>query len=353
MNTKRMQGIEVLRVFAIFMVVLIHSTPEYTRDADTNVAALILQSISRAGFISFFIISGYFALNEKIVSLKKYYYNRYVAIIIPFLIYAYIHYFMVHFNFGRTDYALSGFFSLSTVTDFLHAVIIGPAFNGSMFVSLHYWFVYWIIGAYAVAPFVGYVIQRIESGVRLKAIAFLLGISWYQLYINRYFPAANIIPIPYITDGWFIYFLIGGLLNGLTLSKYRMYAYVLCIAGYTLTLVLTWVNFNVLGNNQPPYGIDINMVLCASGLFILFQTMRESALTRWIAKSSKHTYGIYLTHVFMMYYVSSFTKAATSSDVINSVLTAVAAFVLALVFSIIIDNLLIIRLLKKIKLSKN
>ncbi|MBQ0206328.1 hypothetical protein [Citrobacter portucalensis] len=74
---------------------------------------------------------------------------------------------------------------MTTVTNFLHAVIIGPAFNGSMFVSLHYWFVYRIIGAYAVAPFVGYVIQRIELGVRLKAIAFLLGISWYQLYINR------------------------------------------------------------------------------------------------------------------------------------------------------------------------
>lgn len=54
MIAKRIPGVEVLRVFAIFMVVLIHSTPEYTNGSGTNLAALILQSVSRAGFISFF-----------------------------------------------------------------------------------------------------------------------------------------------------------------------------------------------------------------------------------------------------------------------------------------------------------
>lgn len=119
---------------------------------------------------------------------------------------------MVHYDFGRAANALSGFFSITTLADFLHAVIIGPAFNGSMFVSLHFWFIYWIVGAYAVVPFVGYVIQRIEPSSRLKSIAFLLGVSWLHLYVNRYFPNANIISIPFIADGWFVYFLIGGLL---------------------------------------------------------------------------------------------------------------------------------------------
>lgn len=68
MIAKRMQGIEVLRVFAIFMVVLIHSTPEYKHGAETNLAALILQSVSRAGFISFFIISGYLRLTKKLLA---------------------------------------------------------------------------------------------------------------------------------------------------------------------------------------------------------------------------------------------------------------------------------------------
>ncbi|HFK4065129.1 TPA: acyltransferase [Kluyvera ascorbata] len=308
MIAKRMQGIEILRVFAIFMVVLIHSTPEYKVDANSNAAALMWQSVSRAGFISFFLISGYFALNEKITNLKIYYYNRLITIVIPFLIYAYIHYFMVHFNFGRAEHALSGFFSLATITDFLHAVMIGPIHNSSMFVSLHYWFVYWIIGAYAVAPFVGYITQRIEPDNRLKAISFLLVISWIPLYSNRYFPEWNVIPTPYITDGWFVYFLIGGLLNGLELSRYRKNAYILAIVGYFMTITFTLVNFNVLGNNQTPYGIDINMVFCAGGLFILFQTLRESMITRWVAKVSKHTYGIYLTHVFIMYAVSGVTK---------------------------------------------
>jgi len=53
----------------------------------------------------------------------------------------------------------------------------------------------------------------------------------------------------------------------------------------------------------------------------------------------------------MMYFVSGFTKKATSSDVINSVFTAVMAFILALIFSFIIDNLFVLRLLKKLKLG--
>jgi surface polysaccharide O-acyltransferase-like enzyme len=75
--------------------------------------------------------------------------------------------------------------------------LLSGSFNGSMFVSLHFWFIYWIVGAYAVVPFVGYVIQRIEPSSRLKSIA-LLGVSWLHLYVNRYFPNANIISIPFM-----------------------------------------------------------------------------------------------------------------------------------------------------------
>lgn len=65
MIAKRIPGVEVLRVFAIFMVVLIHSTPEYTNGSGTNLAALILQSVSRAGFISFFLITVISPLTKK------------------------------------------------------------------------------------------------------------------------------------------------------------------------------------------------------------------------------------------------------------------------------------------------
>ncbi|WP_432264739.1 hypothetical protein [Enterobacter roggenkampii] len=93
------------------------------------------------------------------------------------------------------------------------------------------------------------------------------------------------------------------------------------------------------------------MVLCVCGFFIIFQTLRESFLTTWVAKASKYTYGIYLTHVFMMYFVSGYTKTATSSVIANSVLTAVVAFTLALIFCFIFDNLFIFKLIRKLKLS--
>jgi len=352
MLAKRMQGIEILRIFAIFMVVLIHSAPEYKNNAETDLAALILQSISRAGFIAFFLISGYFALNEKIINLKKFYYNSFIAIFIPFIIYAYIHFYMLHFNYGRAEHALIGFFSLDTISQFLHAVIIGPDFNGSLFVSIHFWFVYWIIGAYLVSPFIGYVIQRIEPAVRLKSILFFLLISWVHLYIGRYFPAANVIALPYIVNDWFVYFLIGGLMNGVDLRSYRKYSYSLLFVGYGLTLLLTWLNYDVLSINQSPYNIDINMVLCVAGIFMLFYSLKETAFTNWIVKFSKYTYSIYLSHVFIMYFLSGFTKTATANATFNALLTAICTFLVALVFSIVVDNLLVFRLVNLLKLRK-
>lgn len=42
MKTKSIHGIELLRLFAIFMVVFIHSTREYERVVEENIAYLIL-----------------------------------------------------------------------------------------------------------------------------------------------------------------------------------------------------------------------------------------------------------------------------------------------------------------------
>ncbi|HDL3613744.1 TPA: acyltransferase family protein, partial [Escherichia coli] len=137
---------------------------------------------------------------------------------------------------------------------------------------------------------------------------------------------------------------------GIIFDKYNKSALLLCIVGYIITIIFTLINFHVFGNNQASYGIGMNMAFCAIGLFILFQSIKESVITRNITKLSKYTHDVYLTHIFMMYYISAYIKIATTNDTFNSLLTVVASFIMALIFPFVIDNVVILRMINKLKL---
>lgn len=52
----------------------------------------------------------------------------------------------------------------------------------------------------------------------------------------------------------------------------------------------------------------------------------------------------------MMYYISAYIKIATTNDTFNSLLTVVASFIMALIFPFVIDNVVILRMINKLKL---
>lgn len=349
MSRQRTLSIEALRVFAFLMVILIHVSPEYTIGGSDNTTALILQTISRAGFITFFIISGYFALNEKIKSITSFYYKRLVAILIPFLTYSYLHYFMVHNNFGMTSDLLKSAFSQETLSGYFTALISGPARNGSMFVSNHFWFVYWIIGMYLVTPLIGPAIQKIKPENAFNVIIGLVAINCSFLYLNRFTNFGDVIFIPHL-DGWFLYFILGGVIRHLDPYKYKKQAYTLFVIGMLSTAAVTYANYNWWGINTAPYKDDLNMVISALSIFYIFNSINSNNITmRAAAFMAKYSYSMYLCHVFIYYYFNLTIKDLIHNAFLCSIVTAIIVFFTSLIVSIVIDTLITNRIVSLLK----
>ncbi|KXL18346.1 acyltransferase [Escherichia coli] len=343
MLKQRNLGIEALRIFSFIMVVTIHTAPEYSIGGNNNITALILQSLSRGGFICFFIISGYFALNDNIKDIKKYYYNKMITIVFPFIIYAYIHYFMVHNNFGTSLELWKNFISFDELKSFVNAIMIGPSFNGPKFMSLHFWFVYWIVGAFIVSPFIAYIVNLIPSEKRMSAIFVLISLNMFHLYITRYIPKANIIFLPYIVNGWFLYFLIGGLLNGIKVTNPIKTPMLMFMSGYILTIIITVLNYNVLGIKKMPYGEDINMILMATGLFIMFYNSNIKWPASLTLVISRHSYSMYLCHVFILYFISGLLKPVTDIYFINIIFKILTVSILSFIFAYLVDTFIVFK----------
>ncbi len=349
MFRQRTLSIEALRVFSFLMVILIHVSPEYAVGGNDNTTALILQTIARAGFITFFIISGYFALNEKIASFTSFYYKRLVAIIIPFLLYSYLHYFMVHNSFGITSDLLKHVFSQETFIGYFTALISGPARNGSMFISNHFWFVYWIIGMYLVTPLIGPAIHKIKSESAFYIIIGLVAINCSFLYLNRFTSYGEVIFIPHL-DGWFLYFILGGVIRHIDPYKYKKQAYVLLAVGILSTVAVTYANYNWWGINMAPYKDDLNMIVSALSIFYIFNSITlNNSTMRAVAFMAKYSYSMYLCHVFIYYYFNFRIKQLIHDAFLCSIVTAIIVFFTSLIVSIVIDTLITNRMVSLLK----
>lgn len=80
------------------------------------------------------------------------------------------------------------FISFDELKSFVNAIMIGPSFNGPKFMSLHFWFVYWIVGAFIVSPFIAYIVNLIPSEKRMSAIFVLISLNMFHLYITLLYP---------------------------------------------------------------------------------------------------------------------------------------------------------------------
>lgn len=60
-----------------------------------------------------------------------------------------------------------------------------------------------------------------------------------------------------------------------------------------------------------PYGEDINMILMATGLFIMFYNSNIKWPASLTLVISRHSYSMYLCHVFILYFISGLLKPVT------------------------------------------
>lgn len=215
-----------------------------------------------------------------------------------------------------------------------------------------FWFMYAILGMYLLAPILTpYINQAGLSGVQfllaLWALSLILPLG--NLFIDGFYNTEG--DYAYMLSafsGYPGYMILGYYLrkSPLKITQYR-YGWLFIILGWLfMMMIVAFVGFRfpqhrdyVLGN------LSFVNALIVILIFSLFQAVfkEESSLTKVAQKLTKYTFGIYLVHVFVVFFV----KLATESFSIP-----VPVRLLVVILLSFIGSLLITWLLSKSRFSK-
>lgn len=292
-KAKRQANFELLRICAMFMVVVLHwlsnsrSLPENGRPLDQiGTAAVFLEAFCLVAVNVYVLISGYF------LSEAPFAWRRVITVICQTLFYTIL---------IPPALALCGILPLSELTDVYRLQkSVFPVQSG------HYWFVSAYVVMCLLSPFLNEGLKRLEK----KRLQQLLVAFLFFFCIGKTF-----MPLQFATDrygydfGWFcVVYLIGGYVRRYGIGFFRNGRRGFCVyAGAALLsgaaeIVLTVLSERFSGlSYSASVPFHYNYLLCivgAVGLFYAFSYLRIpeglfSRLVRWVSPA---VFGVYLIH---------------------------------------------------------
>lgn len=336
-NVSRLFYCDYLRVFAAFSVIVIHACAQYWNDFDINSLEWFVlngyEGITRWAVPVFVMISGALLLNKEI-PLKRIY-SRYVL------------HLLCAFAFWSIFYCI---FNRRTWPDLCFYLLVG---------NHHMWYVAMIIGLYICIPF----IRKITDSASLCTYYLVLWFVFSSLipFVADLtsFSASDAVQTLRaglleqmdnmhlgILSGYAGYFILGFCLNRLPFDrKARLLIYALGILG-TFSAIALNLYFSVYMQSRIGafFGsFSVTILLQAAAVFIWFRynvrsTGRLNAVMAWI---SRHCFGIYLIHAFILDVLDHGLGLNTLSfhPAISVPLISCIVFVLSLLLSWLISKI--------------
>lgn len=344
MNIKqRNYNLDLLRILACFMVIVIHVCATNWDNTNTNSFYFaiynIYDSLVRASVPLFVMISGVFFLNQKEIETKKLYKTKILKLCVFYFSWNIIYYFFDIFIY-KYDF---------TILSFLNKVILG---------HFHLWFIPMIIGLYIISPLLTKITMNSSSKlVKYFITIFMVGCLMttidYCTFLPKYELIHNFIsklPIDIICQ-YYSYFLLGYYLYNYDFTRIEKKkillsgTFIICILVCTCG---TWYLSHVSGfNNATLYeNFSIFTLLEAIIIFLLFKKnnfISEKIYADKVAKISKDTLGIYAIHIMIMNLLFHYQIITITS--FNPVLSVPIISAIVFIFSLIC-----VRVLRKIKL---
>lgn len=333
----RYLNFDTLRCFAIFMVIMVHALGYIEKYAiNYNKTWLFVQAMYSIVFACngiFFMLSGYFTLDkfDKIKDEKifEFYKKKIINIIIPFFLISIVYYVADIKSVECTNV----FFY---IIDFLMKFITGN-------ISPHFWFLYYMIGAYIISPFVGKMLITL-SDKELKiytTVSFVLQVFITLIYFTNYsFNFQAFLAIGLVN--WLFYYQLGYTIKRLKSDKIKLF-YLIGIFIISIIVALLQKRFFKVSN---PY-IDnqgLTMVLTTISFFFLTRDYIKIPFKKLIYLLAKHSYTMYLIHILVLNAVFSFTynKELNNTFQIYGYWfgSYIITCIITIVFSIIINKLI-------------
>ncbi len=310
---------DLLRVFAIFSVMLLHisATQWYITPVNSYNWQIfnILDSYARFGVPVMIMISGMFLLRpDKNISIETIY-RKYITRIVT------------AFIFWSACYAVCVTYFKSAQFDITAVPLFLKTFGNGYY---HLWFCYLIIGLYVILPFLRLIVQNKRLTEYFLLLSFLFAIV---------IPTAKLIPLDFLqkllslTDnlllyfvlGYTFYFVIGYYLHEYPLTKKQSYGvYFGGIIGLVATISLTaMISLNAIQPTEMFYQyLSLNVMLTSVGTLVFFENIIgkidfSDRFRKLVLLFSECSFGMYLCHVF---FIEIFTKIGLTTTVINPVI---------------------------------
>ncbi|ROP62392.1 surface polysaccharide O-acyltransferase-like enzyme [Enterobacter sp. BIGb0383] len=328
MRKERDIGMDVLRVLCCVLVIAIHVTPPGITESG-KITSIAIQGFVRVGLPVFFVISGMYLLNQKIDNIFTFYRKRIPFLVIPFLVYSFIHFMTHYISLGVTDAKM-----------LWDGYLIG--LSAPTGISVHFWFVYSLLGIYLISPLLSRFISAIDERSAIYFIIALLAIRAYNQYLKQYIPFIDIPELPV----WVTYFIVGGLAFKIREASWKL-CLCLIVGSYIATSILSFYQFNgAIQTNLALYDAGVNMFIFAVSLCIMFKNLTLSISERLksiLSSVSENTYGAFLIHILVFKFIMQYVDNNWYNEkvAISSLFITMTVFTLSLAISYAI-NLIVV-----------
>lgn len=287
----RIATIDLLKILAIFLVILAHVTLFFLNRDESDVVLCFFRQAGLSGVALFFICSGYFLLNNKHENQANYVIAK-IKSIVGVLI------FWLLFYYAYDTWWISRFTDVPEI-NLLNYLNVSKATTE----ATPLWFIFAIIPLYIFTPLMRHAFKKERAGEILKIVVLMVIVAnltlinaWTEASFHFSLFAFNLL-IPFQPEG-LICFLIGGYL-GLVKPALRPFS-----VAHIMTLIMAIAALLILAFISSGAGIAIfygkfyNLLLLITsvGLFLFVVNLNINALPRWVSNVSDSVLGIYLVH---------------------------------------------------------
>lgn len=319
---ERNYGIDLFRVVLCLAVIALHSLDYFGIEDSFPYIIYILDAANGL----FYIVSGYFNFEKEFNSnedIKKYYKNRFITVLLPFMIYIFV--------WNIWDYIhVYDSINILEILRMFYEKLVDTSING------HMWFMYPLFGLLLSTPFLSKMLHNMDEK-ELKTLWYIaigFNIIRYYLCLNI---GLNFSISSWLLEGWIIYYIAGYYYHHVIVNESITKSIIIGVFSITFTLLGIseklpfFKDFYGITDFQPMF-----VLYCVSifAIWNKFVVIKEENISKIINFLSKNTYMIYLFHIRGIEYIVR-KLAITENNIGNGLIVVFGTFLVSLLLGYI------------------